>query len=282
MLKRKTINVNGELISLEIPKVMGILNLTPDSFYAFSRKQTENEVAKSVEQMLAEGADIIDVGAYSTRPNAGEVTLQEELERLRNGLSVLRKVAPHAIVSVDTFRADVARMCIEEFDVGIINDISGGNEEMFATVAKYHMPYILMHLQGTVQTMHSQTEYEDLVRDVFEYFANKLSILHGMGVADVIIDPGFGFSKTLEQNYELFTHLDDFAIFEHPILVGLSRKSMIWKSLGLNPESSLNGTTVLNTLALEHGADILRVHDVREAVEAVKLVMKYKSFEIKE
>jgi len=277
MLKRKTINVNGELISLETPKVMGILNLTPDSFYDSSRKQSEKDIAAHVERMLAEGADIIDVGAYSTRPNSSEVAIEEEMDRLRSGLKILREVAPKALVSVDTFRAEVARMCVEEFGIGIINDISGGDEEMFTTVAKLHTPYILMHMQGSVKTMHEQTHYEDLIRDVFEYFARKLLLLHDLGVSDVIIDPGFGFSKTLEQNYELFAHLEDFKVFEHLLLVGISRKSMIWKSLGETPKEALNGTTVLNTLALEHGADILRVHDVREAVEAVKLVMKCKS-----
>ena len=267
---------------METPKVMGIVNLTPDSFYVGSRKQTESEVAARVEQIMEEGADMIDVGAYSTRPGGAEVTQEEEMSRLRKGLKVLREVAPKSVVSVDTFRAAVARMAVEEFGVGIVNDISGGDEEMFETVAQLHTPYILMHMQGTVQTMHQQTHYEDMVREVFEYFARKLAHLHDRGVADVIVDPGFGFSKTVDQNYELFAHLDDFSVFEHPLLVGVSRKSMIWKSLELTPEEALNGTTVLHALALEHGADILRVHDVREAVEAVKLVMKCKSFEIKE
>ena len=270
-----TINVNGTLMDLSTPRVMGIVNVTPDSFFAGSRTQTEADIARRVEQLLTEGADILDLGGYSSRPGAADVSPAEECERLRLGLSVIRRVCPDAVVSVDTFRADVARMCVEEYGAAIINDISGGelDAEMFPTVARLGVPYILMHMQGTPQTMQDKPRYDDLLRDVFLYFARKVQQLRDLGQKDIILDPGFGFGKTLEDNYTLLAHLEEFAsVFQLPVLVGVSRKSMITKLLGITPAEALNGTTVLNTLCLTKGAAILRVHDVRPAVEAVRLV----------
>ncbi|WP_101542286.1 dihydropteroate synthase [Bacteroides cutis] len=273
-LNPKYINVNGLLLDLSVPCVMGILNITPDSFYASSRMQTEVEISRRTEQILAEGAGIIDVGAYSSRPNAENVSPQEEMERLRMGLSVLRRVCPDAVVSVDTFRADVARMCVEEFGVAIINDIAAGemDTDMFRTVAELHVPYIMMHMQGTPQNMQKNPHYGNLLKEVFLYFARKVQQLRDLGVKDIILDPGFGFGKTVEHNYELLSHLEEFRVFELPLLVGVSRKSMIYRLLGTTPQEALNGTTVLDTICLMKGADILRVHDVKEAVETVKIV----------
>lgn len=268
------INVNGRLMDLSRPKVMGILNITPDSFFADSRKQTEEEIEAQVLRMMEEGADIIDIGAYSSRPNAADVTPEEEMQRLRHGLSVLRKVSPDAVVSVDTFRADVARMCVEEYGVAIINDIAAGEMDaaMFDTVVSLGVPYVMMHMQGTPQTMQSDPHYDNLMREVMLYFAEKVERLRSMGAKDLILDPGFGFGKTLEHNYELMAHMEELDLFELPILVGISRKSMIYRLLDITPQESLNGTTVLNTLALMKGANILRVHDVLPAVQAVKMV----------
>ena len=269
-----TINANGQLIDLGTPQVMGILNVTPDSFYSGSRKQTETEIAERVEQILAEGGQMIDVGAYSSRPNADDVSTKEEMERLRRGLRILREKAPDAIVSVDTFRADVAKMCVEEYGVQIVNDISGGelDKEMFSTVARLGVPYVLMHMKGTPQTMQEAPHYDDLMKEVLLYFAEKVQQLRDLGQKDIILDPGFGFAKTLEHNYELLSHLEALQIFELPILVGVSRKSMIYKLLGTTAQEALNGTTVLNTICLMKGcANILRVHDVKECVEAVKI-----------
>ena len=275
-----TINVNGTLMDLSTPRVMGIVNVTPDSFFAGSRTQTEADIARRMEQLLTEGADILDLGGYSSRPGAADVSPAEECERLRLGLSVIRRVCPDAVVSVDTFRADVARMCVEEYGAAIINDISGGelDAEMFPTVARLGVPYILMHMQGTPQTMQDKPRYDDLLRDVFLYFARKVQQLRDLGQKDIILDPGFGFGKTLEDNYTLLAHLEEFAsVFQLPVLVGVSRKSMITKLLGITPAEALNGTTVLNTLCLTKGAAILRVHDVRPAVEAVRLVQAMQS-----
>lgn len=273
-LNFKYINANGTLLDLSTPCVMGILNVTPDSFYAGSRMRTEEEMARRVEQIVSEGAGIIDIGAYSSRPNADNVSPQEEMERLRAGLTVLRKIAPDAVVSVDTFRADVARMCVEEYGVAIINDIAAGemDKEMFRTVADLNVPYIMMHMQGTPQDMQRHPHYDNLLKEVFQYFARKVQQLRDLGVKDIILDPGFGFGKTLEHNYELLAHLEEFRIFELPLLVGVSRKSMIYRLLGTTPQESLNGTTVLDTICLLKGADILRVHDVKEAVETVRIV----------
>lgn len=273
-LQSKYINVNGFLLDLSSPCVMGILNVTPDSFYAGSRMQTEIDITHRIEQIVGEGAGIIDVGAYSSRPNAENVSPAEEMERLRMGLGILRKVQPDAIVSVDTFRADVARMCVEEYGVAIINDIAAGemDGDMFRTVADLNVPYIMMHMQGTPQNMQQNPHYDNLLKEVFMYFARKVQQLRDLGVKDIILDPGFGFGKTVEHNYELLAHLEEFRIFELPLLAGVSRKSMIYRLLGTTPQEALNGTTVLDTICLLKGADILRVHDVREAVETVKIV----------
>ena len=273
-LQSKYINVNGFLLDLSSPCVMGILNVTPDSFYAGSRMQTEIDITHRIEQIVGEGAGIIDVGAYSSRPNAENVSPAEEMERLRMGLGILRKVQPDAVVSVDTFRADVARMCVEEYGVAIINDIAAGemDGDMFRTVADLNVPYIMMHMQGTPQNMQQNPHYDNLLKEVFMYFARKVQQLRDLGVKDIILDPGFGFGKTVEHNYELLAHLEEFRIFELPLLAGVSRKSMIYRMLGTTPQEALNGTTVLDTICLLKGADILRVHDVREAVETVKIV----------
>lgn len=270
----KYININGSLLDLSTPRVMGILNVTPDSFYAGSRMQTEAEIAGRAQQILDEGGTIIDIGAYSSRPNAENVSPREEMERLRMGLEILRKTHPEAVISVDTFRADVARMCVEEYGVAIINDIAAGemDADMFRTVAELNVPYIMMHMQGTPQSMQQHPHYDNLLKEVFLYFAEKVQQLRDLGVKDIILDPGFGFGKTVEHNYELLAHMEEFRIFELPLLVGVSRKSMIYRLLGNTPQDALNGTTVLDTICLLKGADILRVHDVREAVETVKIV----------
>lgn len=279
MLNR-TINIKGELFSLDRPVVMGILNVTPDSFFAGSRKRTEAEIAVRIEEILAQGGDWIDIGGYSSRPDATPVTADEEMRRLELGLEILRHDYPSVPVSVDTFRADVARYCVEKYGVAMINDISAGelDPEMFRTVADLKVPYIMMHMRGTPQTMASLTDYTNLMDEIMLYFAEKVRQLRLMGVSDLILDPGFGFSKTLEQNYELMAHLREFGIFDLPILVGISRKRMIYQLLGGSPEESLNGTTALHAYALLNGADILRVHDVKEAVEVVRIVQKIKEY----
>lgn len=268
------INVNGSLLDLSTPCVMGILNVTPDSFYEGSRTRTEAEIGRRVEQILEEGAGMIDVGAYSSRPNAGDVLPREEMERLRTGLAVLRKASPDVVVSVDTFRADVARMCVEEYGVAMVNDIASGemDKEMFRTIADLNVPYIMMHMQGTPRDMQRHPHYDNLLKEIFLYFARKVQQLHDWGVKDIILDPGFGFGKTVEHNYQLLACLEEFRVFQLPLLVGVSRKSMIYRLLGTTPRESLNGTTVLDTICLLKGANILRVHDVREAVETVKIV----------
>lgn len=275
-----TININGRLLDLSEPKVMGILNATPDSFYAGSRKQTEQEIAERANQIISEGGAMIDVGAFSTRPGATEVTEAEEMDRLRFALGIIRREWPDAVVSVDTFRPDVARMAVEEYGVDIINDVSEGGvtgivdtpleqssetyPAMFRMVSLLRVPYILMSVQPTL-------------RDMLLGFSKKVQQLRDLGVKDIILDPGFGFGKTLEQNYELMNEIGKLLVMELPVLVGVSRKSMIYRLLGLTPEESLNGTTVLNTIALMKGASILRVHDVKEAVECVRLVKSLNS-----
>lgn len=273
-LSAKTINVNGFLLDLSTPCVMGILNVTPDSFYADSRKQTEKEILERANQILTEGAKIIDIGAYSSRPNAKNISSQEEMERLRAGLEIIMKEHPDVIVSVDTFRADVARMCVEEYGVAIINDIAAGemDADMFRTVAELNVPYIMMHMQGTPQSMQKAPHYDDLLKEIFLYFSKKVQQLRDLGVKDIVLDPGFGFGKTVQHNYELLAHLEEFHIFDLPVLVGVSRKSMIYQLLGTSPQEALNGTTVLDTICLLKGANIIRVHDVREAVETVRIV----------
>lgn len=269
-----SLNLNGKLYELSSPKVMGILNVTPDSFYAGSRKQTEEDIKSRCREIIEEGGDIIDIGAYSSRPDAEHISTEEEKRRLRTGLEILRNEYPEAIVSVDTFRADVAEMCVKEYNVNIINDISAGemDKEMFNTVARLQVPYIMMHMKGTPQDMQKSPQYTSLMKEIFMYFSEKVYKLHEMGVNDLILDPGFGFGKTLEHNYELMNHLEEFSLFNLPVLVGISRKSMIYKLLGNTPSEALNGTTALNTIALLKGANILRVHDVKEAVETVRIV----------
>ena len=273
------INVNGRLMDLSEPQVMGILNVTPDSFYAGSRAETEQDIIRRLHQIMDEGASIVDIGGYSSRPGAQEVSAEEEMDRLRMGLKLIRKHRPDAVVSVDTFRADVAKMCAEEYGVAIINDISAGqmDEQMFPTIARLGIPYIIMHMKGTPQDMQVNPQYGHFLKEVFYYFSEKVQRLRDLGVKDIIIDPGFGFGKNLEHNYELMNHLEEFSLFELPLLVGVSRKSMIYKLLDITPQEALNGTTVLNTVALLKGANILRVHDVKEAVETVRIIGKMKS-----
>lgn len=254
-----TINVHGRLLDLSVPRVMGILNATPDSFFSDSRMQTEREIAERTTEIVEQGGDIIDVGAYSTRPGASEVPVEEEMARLRVALQVIRREQPDAILSVDTFRADVARMCVEEYGVSIINDVSEMTDEAMArTVARLGVPYILMSVQP-------------MLREMLIGLADKVQQLRNQGAKDIIIDPGFGFGKTLDQNYQLMYELEKLHVLGLPLLVGISRKSMIYKRLNCTPAEALNGTTVLNTIALTKGASILRVHDVREAVETVAL-----------
>jgi dihydropteroate synthase len=268
-----TMNVSQETIS---PKVMGILNLTPDSFFAGSRKQSEQEIADQTVRMCEEGADILDVGGYSSRPGAAFVDEAEELRRLRFGLKIVFREAPQAVVSIDTFRSGVARACVEECGAAIINDISGGSldERMFDTVAQLQVPYILMHMQGSPQTMMEHTHYHRLLPDILLHLAAGIRALEEKGVREIWVDPGFGFSKTTEQNYAILHRLEQFTVFGRPLLVGFSRKTMIREALGIAPGEALNGTTALHLFALTKGAQILRVHDVREAVETVKLFNK--------
>lgn len=272
---RYTLTIKGEKRAIVKPWVMGILNVTPDSFYSGSRMGVdEMRIGERVEEILKEGGDIIDIGAYSTRRNADDISPEEEYSRLKIGLNVIKNIDANAIVSVDTFRADVARRCVEEFGVDIVNDVSGGtlDDDMFATVANLKVPYILMHMRGTPATMQQLTEYNDVTRDVIDDLHKKKCALNDLGIDDLIIDPGFGFSKTVEQNFEMLNRLEDFKQLDAPLLVGVSRKSMIFRTLGCTPVESLNGTTVINTISLLKGAHILRVHDVKEAVEVCKLV----------
>lgn len=267
-----TINVRGRLVSLDEPQVMGILNVTPDSFFATSRCRSEEEIRQRICMMRREGATMVDIGAYSSRPGAEEVSVEEELRRLLPAVGIVREEWPDAIISVDTFRAEVARQAVEA-GADIINDISGGemDKDMFRTVAELHVPYILMHMQGTPQDMQKAPHYDNLMCEVFRSLGERVEELHEAGVADVIVDPGFGFGKTMAQNYEMMARLGEFRLLGCPILVGISRKSMVYRLLDTTPEESLNGTTALNTIALMNGASILRVHDVREAVEAIKI-----------
>jgi len=254
-----TINVRGRLMDLSEPQVMGILNVTPDSFYAGSRKQTEQEIADRANQIVEQGATMIDVGGCSTRPGASEVSESEEMDRLRSALDIVRRELPFSVVSVDTFRPDVARMAVEEFGADIINDVSEGSVEMFRMVSRLRVPYILMSVKPTL-------------REILLGFAKEVQLLCDQGAKDIILDPGFGFGKTLEQNYEVMNEMEKLQVMGLPILVGISRKSMIYRLLQQTPNDALNGTTVLNTIALMKGASILRVHDVKEAVECVKIV----------
>jgi dihydropteroate synthase len=273
--KKETINAGGKLIDLGTPKVMGIINLTPDSFYAGSRKPLLSEALLQANKMLADGADFLDIGAYSSRPGADDISVQEETDRLLPVVELITANHPGAIISVDTFRSTVAEAAIKA-GAHIINDISGGqlDDNMFAVVGRLQVPYILMHMKGTPQNMNEMAQYDDVFTEVLDYFAERYQQLKQAGVHDAIIDPGFGFAKTQEHSYTLMSRLQDFNILPLPVLVGISRKRMIYKVTGGTAEDALNGTTVLNTIALMKGANILRVHDVKEAAEAVKIFIK--------
>lgn len=271
---KKSINCNGRLLDLSCPVVMGILNVTPDSFYDGGFYPTDNDMLKQTGRMISEGADIIDIGACSTRPGADNVSVKEELNRLDKALAVIRKHFPDTIISLDTYRAGVAKKIVENYQVDIINDISAGtmDNDMFETIAELQIPYSMMHIKGTPQNMQKNPVYDDILQEIFAYFSEKVEKLTQLGVNDIIIDPGFGFGKTLTHNYQLLKRLDTFKIFELPLLVGVSRKSMIYKLLETSPDKALNGTTAIHTIALQKGADILRVHDVKQAREAIRLV----------
>lgn len=253
---------------------MGIINITPDSFYSGSRTFDVSAIRQRVNRMVADGVDIFDLGGYSTRPGADDVSAQEEYDRLARALDIIKSDYPDIPVSIDTFRGEVARKCVAQWHADIINDVSGGiiDPSMWEVVADLNVPYILMHMRGTPATMQSLTDYEDVTRDVVKYLAEKAAQLHSLGVSDVILDPGFGFSKTVKQNFQLMAELEEFTKLGMPLLVGISHKSMIWRLLDIAPADALNGTTVLNTIALQRGANILRVHEVKEAREAVRLV----------
>lgn len=272
-MKNLSIKIKGKLHYFHNPWVMGIVNVTPDSFYADSRTFDSQSIYNRIANLIEQGADAIDIGGYSSRPGAADVSAQEEYSRLASALEIIRKHFPDTIVSIDTFRADVARKCVLDWQADIINDISGGiaDPEMWNTVAELKVPYILMHMRGTPKTMQSLCDYSDVTADVIKDLAAKIDKMRQLGIADIIIDPGFGFAKTLEQNYTLMSELQEFKRLDMPLLVGISHKSMIYKALDIKPENALNGTTVLNTIALAKGADILRVHDVKEAKEAVKI-----------
>uniref|UniRef100_UPI00404AB5F2 dihydropteroate synthase n=2 Tax=Gelidibacter sp. TaxID=2018083 RepID=UPI00404AB5F2 len=268
-----TINCNGQLIDLATPKVMGILNVTPDSFYDGGNFQNQNKIMHHVDKMLSDGATFIDVGAYSSRPDAEHISESEELQRLIPVIKLLVKTFPNILISVDTFRSNIAKQSIDN-GACMINDISAGtlDDAMMPAVANLNVPYIMMHMRGTPQTMKQLTQYDHLVKDILFYFSEKIAVARALGIVDMIVDPGFGFAKTTAQNFELLNHLELFQSLELPVLAGISRKSMIYKTLDTSSKDALNGTSVLNTIALQKGASILRVHDVKEAVECVKLM----------
>jgi len=274
--KPKYINVGGKLLDLEIPKVMGILNITPDSFYKHSRFNTDEEILKAAVKMMEEGADILDVGGYSSRPGAVNITQEEEGKRVLRAIKLIRRELPEAIISIDTFRADLAKEAVVECGAHIVNDISGGDAdtEMFSVIEKLNVPYIMMHMKGDPLTMQKNPVYEDIVADILSWFGERIFRLQSVGVKDIIIDPGFGFGKTADHNFDLLRRLSDFSIAGLPLMVGVSRKSMVWKTLEISADEALNGTTALNAIALVNGADILRVHDVKEAVQTIKLIKK--------
>lgn len=276
------INVMGKLVDLSEPKAMGVINMTPDSFYRGSRFSDEKSVIEAVMNMIRDGADIIDVGGYSSRPGAGDVPFSEERDRVMKAVRAINHEFPDVIISIDTFRADIAREAVEEYGAGIINDISGGegDKKMFHYVEKLGVPYVLMHMRGVPANMQKNPVYDDIVADILRWFGDRIYRLQSMGVKDIIIDPGFGFGKTIEHNFTLLNRLDELSITGLPILVGLSRKSMIWKTLNITAEASLNGTIVLNTVALMKGCNILRVHDIKEAVQAIKLTEKLRNSDI--
>ncbi|OFX24838.1 MAG: dihydropteroate synthase [Bacteroidetes bacterium GWA2_31_9] len=275
--KKKTLKINGKLFEIDKALIMGIVNLTPDSFYSESRFSNIDTVLKTIDEMLKNGADIIDIGAVSTRPGAKSVTEEEEISRLLPYVKIIRKQFPEIIISLDTSRANVAKLFVNDFNVSIINDISAGSydSKMFETIKELDVPYIMMHIKGEPENMQKSPDYEDVTIEVLKYFSEKIAKLKLLGVNDIIIDVGFGFGKSVEHNYQLLNDLGKFKIFGLPILAGISRKSMINKVLNISPKDALNGTTVLNTIALLNGADILRVHDVKEAVECRRIVEYY-------
>jgi dihydropteroate synthase len=268
-----TLRIKNQLISLQKPIVMGILNVTPDSFYEGSRTNTKKHILQKASQMLEEGATILDIGGYSTRPNADDISIEEEINRVVNPINSIKKEFPNAIISIDTFRSEVAREAVEA-GADLINDVSGGNldNQMFETVADLNVPYILMHMRGTPQTMKTLTDYENIIAEMMTYFQDRITTLKSFGVEEIILDLGFGFAKTTDQNYFLLNHLATFENLELPILAGLSRKSMIYKRLDIPVSEALNGTSILNTIAIQNGAKILRVHDVKPAMEAIQLL----------
>ncbi len=271
--KKRSLNLKGNLISLTEPIVMGILNVTPDSFFDGGRYQKINDVENQIRKMIAEDVDIIDVGAFSSRPGVQIISQEDEWQRLFPVLELIAKKFPDSIVSVDTFRAEIARRAVENYSVAIINDISAGelDAEMFSMIARLQVPYIIMHMRGTPQNMQKNTTYKHLLKEILNFFAKKNQALRLAGVKDVIIDPGFGFGKSLAQNYEILTKLDVFRMLEIPLLAGISRKSMLWKLLDVTPDKALNATTAAHMVALQKGADILRVHDVKEAKQVIKI-----------
>ncbi len=267
-----TINCKGSLVPLDHPLVMGILNVTPDSFFDGGKFKSELQILRQTEKMLSDGATFIDLGAYSSKPSAAEVTEQEELSRILPVTEVLLKNFPEALLSIDTFRSGVARACVEH-GATVINDISAGrlDDKMLETVAELRVPYIMMHMRGTPQTMQSYTNYQDLTTELIYYFSERIAAARAVGISDIIVDPGFGFAKTTDQNFELLRKMDQLRLLNLPILAGVSRKSMVYKTLETDAQEALNGTTVLNTIALSKGAEILRVHDVKEATECIRL-----------
>jgi dihydropteroate synthase len=280
--KPRYINIKGKLLDLSQPRVMGVINITPDSFYAGSRVGGEKEIVETAAHMIEEGADIIDIGGYSSRPYADDIPPEEERKRLLGPLKKICRELPEAIISVDTFRSEIAREAITDCGAHIINDISSGeaDKNMFSLVAELNVPYIMMHMKGDPSSMQRNPVYVDVVADILKEMSSRIVKLQAAGVKDLIFDPGFGFGKTIGHNFEILRRLHDFSIAGLPILIGVSRKSMIWKTLSISPEEALNGTTVLNTVALLNGADILRVHDVREAVQAVKLITELRKTKI--
>jgi dihydropteroate synthase len=277
--KPRYINTGGKLLDLEIPKVMGILNITPDSFYKGSRYNTEEDILRAATRMLEDGADILDIGGFSSRPGAKDITAEEESIRVLKAIKLISRNFPEAIISVDTFRADIAREAVVGCGAHLINDISGGDADskMFLTVEKLNVPYILMHMKGDPRTMQNKPVYDDVVADILKWFGERIFKLQNAGLKDIIIDPGFGFGKTMDHNFDLLRRLGDFSITGLPVIVGISRKSMVWKTLNISVDEALNGTTALNAIALFNGADILRVHDVKEAVQTVKLLQKIRN-----
>ncbi len=275
---QQTLNCDGQLLHLGAPRIMGIINATPDSFFADSRHQRTDDILRTAEQMLTEGADILDIGGMSSRPGADIITVAEELQRVLPAIEAIKTAFPQAIISIDTIHAEVARQAVG-VGASIVNDISAGriDPDMYTTVAALGVPYILMHSRGTPATMQQLTDYDDVVQNVVDFFTTELLTLRNLGIKDVVIDPGFGFGKTLPQNYDLLRQLHVFQILGVPVLAGVSRKSMIYKLLDTTPEASLNGTSVLHWVALEQGAKILRVHDVRPAREVVQIFTQLRS-----